>query len=104
MDYILILNNEQVIEYISKDKIILQQFRDLIGKYKMLNIFVVVSNVPNEKIASYGAPELYKIIKENKNILYLGNLEECNICDVNVQTLRKYNKKIQKGDAYFFSG
>ena len=100
---LLILNNEQVIEYISKDKIILQQFRDLIGKYKMLNIFVVVSNVPNEKIASYGAPELYKIIKENKNILYLGNLEECNICDVNVQTLRKYNKKIQKGDAYFFS-
>lgn len=36
----------------------------------MLNIFVVVSNVPNEKIASYGAPELYKIIKENKKILY----------------------------------
>ncbi|WP_370749561.1 hypothetical protein [Eubacterium sp.] len=49
MDYILILNNEQVIEYISKDKIILQQFRDLIGKYKMLNIFVVVSNIPNQK-------------------------------------------------------
>ena len=46
---LLILNNEQVIEYISKDKIILQQFRDLIGKYKMLNIFVVVSNIPNQK-------------------------------------------------------
>ncbi len=69
----------------------------------MFHVFVIVSGLLNERIASYGAPEMYKIVKDNKNVLYFGNLEECNVIDVTGPMQRKFRKKLKPGDAYLFT-
>lgn len=40
------------------------------GKYKVLNVYLLFGAVPNAQIA-YGSPDIYKMMKETKSILFL---------------------------------
>ena len=99
----LIINNEDLFQTISADKVALNAFKNITGKYKMLNIFVVLGNVPNMQIV-YGVPEIYKLVKESRNILFFGDLENCKIVDVPLSIVRKNKKKVETGDAFYVSG
>lgn len=74
--------------------------KDIINKYKMLNVFIILGCVPNSQIV-YGAPELYKIAKETRNILFFDNLDMCKLIDVPALVVRNNRKRIERGDAYF---
>lgn len=100
---VIIINNESVVEMLSTDKEALTIFRNAVGKYKMLHTFILIGNVPNMQIP-YGAPEVYKIIKENRNILFFDDLENCKIIDIPLSLIRNNKKKIDIGDAYFLTG
>ena len=100
---LLIINNEDVFQTISGDKAALAAFKNIIGKYKMLNVLVVLGNVPNAQVV-YGAPEIYKIVKESRNILLLDNLDNCKIVDVSLTTVRRNKKKVETGDAFYLVG
>ena len=100
---LLIINNEDVFQTISGDKAALAAFKNIIGKYKMLNVLVVLGNVPNAQVV-YGAPEIYKIVKESRNILLFDNLDNCKIVDVSLTTVRRNKKKVETGDAFYLVG
>ncbi len=100
---ILIINNEDVVDKMSADKEMLNIFKNLIGKYKMLNVFILFGGIPNAPIP-YGAPEVYKIIKENKNILFFDELENCKMLDIPLSIVRLNKKKIEIGDCYQLIG
>lgn len=97
---VIILNNPDVIVDISNDKSTIAIVKDIVGKYKMLNVYIVLGCVPNSQIV-YGAPELYKMAKETRNILYFDNLDMCKIIDVPALIIRNNRKRISKGDAYY---
>lgn len=100
---VIIINNEDVIDIMSTDKEVLNIFKNLISKYKMLNVCILFGCLPNAPIP-YGAPEIYKIIKEYKNILFFDDLENCKILDVPLSIVRTNKKKIEVGDCYQFIG
>lgn len=100
---LLIINNEDVFQTISGDKAALAAFKNIIGKYKMLNVLVVLGNVPNAQVV-YGAPEIYKIVKESRNILLFDNLDNCKIVDVSLTIVRRNKKKVETGDAFYLVG
>lgn len=100
---ILIVNNEEAYDAISNDRDAMQALKNITNKYKMLNALVLFNNVPNAPIA-YGAPEVYKLIKDTKNIMFFDDLENCKVVDVPLAIIRNNKKKIELGDAYFLCG
>lgn len=100
---IFIINSEDVYEAISNDKEAVTALKNITGKYKMLNAFVLFGNVPNAPIV-FGAPEVYKLVKDTRNIVFFDDLENCKLLELPLTTLRNNKKKIDLGDAYFLSG
>ena len=100
---VLLINNEDAIQSISGDKVALSAFMNIVGKYKMLNMFVLLGNVPNAQVV-YGAPEIYKIVKEGRNIIFFDNLENMKLVDVSLTIVRHNKKKIETGDAFYICG
>lgn len=96
----IILNNPDVIADISNDKPTLEIIKNIINKYKMLNTYILLGCVPNTQIV-YGAPELYKMAKDTRNIIYFDNLDVCRLIDVPAMVVRNNRKKIGIGDAYY---
>ena len=70
------------------------------GKYKVLNVYLLFGAVPNAQIV-YGSPDIYKMMKESKSILFFDNLDNCKIVDIPLALKRKNQKKIEPGDAYY---
>lgn len=100
---VLLINNEDAFQSISGDKVALSAFMNIVGKYKMLNMFVLLGNVPNAQVV-YGAPEIYKIVKEGRNIIFFDNLENMKLVDVSLTIVRHNKKKIETGDAFYICG
>ena len=100
---VLIINNEEVITQISNDKIMLAQFKNIIGKYHMLKVYVILGEIPNVQVV-YGAPEIYKLVKESRHILFFDDLDNCKLIDIPLTIVRNNKKKIKKGDAYYING
>lgn len=100
---LLVLNNEDAFLSISSDRKVLDCFKNIIGKYKMLNVFVLLGNVPNAQVV-YGAPEIYKIVKESRSMLFFDNMDNCKIIDIPLSIVRINKKKIETGDAYYIAG
>jgi S-DNA-T family DNA segregation ATPase FtsK/SpoIIIE len=101
---ILVVNNEDIISKITSDKETLEKFKDIIGKYKMLNVFVIMGNVPNEKMSGFGISEIYKNVRDSKNMVFFDDLINCNVLDVPISAGRKFKKKINERDAFYFYG
>lgn len=99
----LVLNNEDVFTSISADRKVLECFKNIIGKYKMLNVCVLLGNVPNAQVV-YGAPEVYKIVKESRSMLLFDNMDSCKIIDIPLSVSRNNRKKLELGDAYYVAG
>ncbi|MCD8299915.1 MAG: type VII secretion protein EssC [Clostridiales bacterium] len=100
---ILVINNEDIYAEICKDKAALAAFKNIVGKYKMLHIYVICAALPNAQV-SFGSPEIYKMAKEMRNILYFDNLENLKLVDVPLAVVRANNKKISAGDAFYITG
>jgi S-DNA-T family DNA segregation ATPase FtsK/SpoIIIE len=100
---LLVINNEDIATSISNNLQAMNALKMVVGKYKMLNVCVIVGNVPNIPIL-YGAPELYRVVKEQSTIVFFDNIDNCKLADIPMSYIRQYKKKISLGDAYCISG
>lgn len=97
---LIIINSQEVCTAISDSKDALNALKNIMGKYKVLNVYLLFGAVPNAQIA-YGSPDIYKMMKETKSILFFDNLDNCKIVDIPLAIKRKNQKKIEPGDAYY---
>ena len=104
LPFILVLiNNKDAIEYISKTKDVLESYNKIVQKYKALGVSFIFSDIEDASVP-YGAPELLKRFKEQKRgLLLTKNLKEVKFCDVPVAIARKM-KPLDLGDAYLLNG
>lgn len=100
---VIIINNEDAINIISNDMDAMDAIKMINGKFKMLNAFIVLSQIPNSPI-QYGAPELLRYIKETPNMLFFDELDNCKPFDVPLSIVRNKGKKIQIGDGFHIAG
>lgn len=96
---ILVIESVDAISEISNNKTIMPRVKDIIEKYYEMKIFVLFTNIANTNIA-FNAPEIMKIIKENKRYLIFDEISNIKLTDIPVSLTRKYAKQLDKNDAY----
>jgi len=96
----LVINNALLIEKICKTADWITLYRNIVEKYKDLNVFVMYPNIENARV-SFSACEILKNIKMTPNLLYFGDLGELKIVEVSSLITRRLKKKLNTGDAYY---
>ncbi len=97
---LLILNSRDAVEAISEDSTALEAFKDIVGRYKSLNVCIVVGDFENTNI-SYSSPELVRFIRDNKKFLYFDDIANMKIIDFPLAIMRAFKKPVSTGDCYF---
>ena len=100
-DYmLLIIDNPDAIEQISNSKEALASYKNIIGRYRNMNVGVIISAIENAPIP-YSAPEVIKGIRDGRHLMYFGDISELKIYDMPLAVTRKFKKPIETGDGYY---
>ncbi len=100
---LIVINDEDTMIALSEDYESFETFKKIVGKYKMLRVFILLNGIPDAQIV-YGAPEIWRYVKEYRSILYFDNLDELKAVEVPYSLVRTYKKRIEPGDAYYLLG
>lgn len=95
-----VIDNMDAAIAISNDRDALAAYKNVIGKYKNLGVAVIISALENANIP-YGAPEVIKGLKEQKNLLFFDDMVNLKIYDLPLSLTKLYKKQIELGDAYY---
>ena len=96
---VLILNSTDAAEAVSQDSKVMEAYRNILGRYKNLNCFILVGNYENNTIP-YGAPEVLKKLKDSRQFMFFDDLSALKILDLPIATVREFKKPIALGDGY----
>lgn len=99
---LLVINNIDALEAISNDLDALTAYKNIIGRYKNMNVCVIAGDYPNTNI-SYGAPDVIKGIRDSKHFLYFDDIDSMKIIDLPLAVMRKFKKPIILGDCYYIN-
>lgn len=97
---LLIIQNNDIAKMINDDWDTLEKFKDLVGRFKGMNIAVIFANYPNGTI-SYDAPEPIRLIKQEQHIIFYEDLSNLKALDVPYEEIRNNKKKLETGDGYY---
>ena len=97
---VLIINNKEAIELISEDAVLFNSYKNIVGKYKNMNVCVLFGDYENTNI-SYSSPELMKNLRDARHFLYFDDIANLKILDMPLATIRQFKKQIDVGDAYY---
>ena len=95
-----IIDNLDAAVAISNDRETLNAYKNITGKYKNLKVAVIISALENASIP-YGAPEVIKGLKEQKNLLFFDDLVNLKIYDLSLALTKQFKKQIEQGDGYY---
>ncbi len=98
---VLILNNRDAVEMISDNMEALDAYSDIIGKYKNMNICVIVSDFENTRV-SYTSPEIFKRLRDGRHFLFFDDIPAMKIIDdLPLAVIRNNKKAIEPGTVYY---
>lgn len=97
---LLIINNNDVAKVIYEDMDAMNQYTDLITRYKNLNVGVIFTNYENSNV-SYDAPEPIRNIKQERHLLYFDDLDNLKVFDVSYEDMKANKKRLQVDDVYY---
>lgn len=100
--YMILINNRDVVEYMSTTKELMIEYNKILKQFKSLGIVFIFSDIEDAAVA-YGAPELLKKFKENRKAIVTSNLNEFKFCDIPSNIVRN-SKVLGHGDAYLMNG
>ena len=96
---LMIINNNDAAGSISSDLDTMDYYRDIITRYKNLNVGIIFSNYPNQNI-SYDAPEPIMQLKRDRHFIYFDELDNMKVIDFTYDIIQRNKRKMQKGDAF----
>ncbi len=97
---VLIINNYEALEAISNDMKLMDSYKNIINRYKNLNVCVLVGDYENTNV-SYAAPDIVKMLRDSRHFLYFDDITNLKILDMPLAVMREYKKPIDVGDAYY---
>lgn len=100
---ILVLNGTEVFDAVSRSGPALSAFNNIVGRYRSLNVCVILLNVENTSI-SFNAPEVLKRLKENPRIILFEDLADAKLTEVSYQLVRAFKKPVDAGTGYYING
>lgn len=100
---VLMINNLDAIEAISNNSTLMAKYNNIIGKYKNMNVCVILGAVENANIP-YSAPEVLKKAKDERKLLFFDDLDNLKLFDLPYSATKKHKKALKLGDCYFVKG
>ena len=97
---VLVLNNRDTLEAISDDSDACRAFKNIISKYKAMNVCVLATKYENVNV-NYSAPDVTKMLRDGGHFLFFDDLSMMQIVDIPYNLAREFSKKIVKGDVYY---
>lgn len=97
---VLILNGMEHVNAIGQDKECMELFKDIIGKYRSLGIFILYGRVPNVMVP-YNAHEAYKCVKDNRHYLVFEDINLIKLTDISPAIANGYKRSIGVGEGYY---
>ncbi len=99
---VLVLNSPDIVTAVCANSKGLASFNNIVGKYKNMKVCVVLGNIENKAI-SYNSPEIYRIIRDNKQLFFFGDMVSLKVFDVPIAYQREYKKPLANAECYFFN-
>ena len=100
---IYVVQNMEAVYLLGKNAETMKLYREITGKYKGLKWCLIYSDIENAAV-SYNGPEVLKLMKEARNLIFFDNLSNMKFMDVTNQQAKMYKKEINVGDAFWFKG
>lgn len=100
---LLLVDNQEAVLALGKNPAAMKQYKEITGKFKNCRVCVIYAGLEDAAIG-FSGPEVLKMLKEQRNLMYFGNLSALKLLDVPNPALRYYKKEITPGDAYYISG
>ena len=97
---VLIINNREVAEIISNNMNLMNSYKNIITRYKNMNVCVLFGDYENTNI-SYASPELVKNIRDARHFLYFDDIANLKILDLPLAVMRQFKKPIDTGDCFY---
>lgn len=97
---VLIINNREAVEMISNNMNLMNSYKNIITRYKNMNICVLIGDYENTNI-SYASPDLVKNIRDARHFLYFDDLSNLKILDLPLSIMRQFKKQIDTGDCFY---
>ena len=97
---VLILNSYDATEAISNNPVALASYKEITGKYKNMNVCVILGDFENANVP-YAAPEIYKKARDAKHFMFFDDLANIKVLDMPLAVLRQFKKPIEIGDGYY---
>ena len=98
---LLIVDNRDALDAICADSQALSAYKNITGRYKNMGVSLLIC-IENEAI-QYSAPEILKNIRDQKKIMYFGNLADFKVFDLPLAMLRGFKKEVEAGDGYMIN-
>lgn len=99
---ILIIENQNAISMLATDKQIVECYKNIVGKYKEMKIFILFSNIDNLSI-TFNANEILKSIKESKKFIVFDEISNIKLFEVSTSIAKKYPKQNSPDDVFFYT-
>lgn len=100
---IVINNNRDAVNSLSKNKEVIDKYKKIIGEYKNLKVCTIFNDVENVQVGML-ASDLLKTFKESKNAFIFNDLDENKFYDLSFNVTKKFKKPLSLGDAYMLKG
>ena len=97
---LLIIQNNDVAKKINDDWDILEKFKDIVSRFRGMNVAIILSNYQNAMV-SYDAPELLRLVKQDQHLIFFEDLMNLKPFDVPYEELKANKKKLETGDGYY---
>ena len=97
---LLIVQNNDIAKKINDDWDTLEKFKDIVTRFKGMNIAIILSNYQNA-VVSYDEPEPIRLIKQDQHLLFFEDLSNLKPFDVPYEELKANKKKLETGDGYY---
>ena len=95
-----VLNSYDAIEAISNNPAAMAAYKNIIGKYKNMNVCVLLGSIENANV-SYSAPEIIKKARDAKHFMFFDDMQNMKIVDMPLAVIRNFKKPIELGDCYY---
>lgn len=100
---VLLMENREAILALSKNAAAMKLYKEITGKFRNYGICIIYTNIEDAQVP-FSGPEILKLLKEQRHLMYFDNLSAMKFIDVPNPVLRSYKKELSAMDAYYFQG
>lgn len=97
---VLLVQNRDAINILGKNAASVGLYKEIVGTYRSMKICFIYSDLEDAAVA-FNSPEVLKLIKENRRILYMNRLSNMKFMDIPLAVTRKLKKDLGENEAYW---